>query len=95
MVLRAELVERIQSLSAAERKWQPTAEEWLKKQPLPDEPGDTGLDRTLIALDEPNEVRSRTESLACTEAQLRAAVHAVGNSADAVRAYLKSQGPSS
>ena len=48
----------------------------------------TGLDRKLISLDEPHEVRSWTESLGCTEDQLRFAVQTVGNSADAVRKYL-------
>ena len=48
----------------------------------------TGLDRKLIALGEQHEVRSWTQSLGCTEAQLREAVKAVGNSADKVREYL-------
>ncbi|RZL89678.1 MAG: DUF3606 domain-containing protein [Variovorax sp.] len=48
----------------------------------------TGLDRKLIALGEGHEVRSWTQSLGCTEAQLREAVKAVGNSADKVREYL-------
>jgi hypothetical protein len=47
-----------------------------------------GLDRKLISLDEPHEVRSWTESLKCSETQLRDAVKAVGNSAEAVREYL-------
>ncbi|MDH6170030.1 hypothetical protein M2282_005200 [Variovorax boronicumulans] len=37
---------------------------------------------------EPHEVRSWTESLKCSETQLRDAVKAVGNSAEAVREYL-------
>ncbi|MDP9607278.1 UNVERIFIED_ORG: hypothetical protein J2W38_007099 [Variovorax paradoxus] len=49
----------------------------------------TGLDRKLVALNEPHEVRSWTKSLSCTEAQLREAVKAVGNSAEAVRLHLK------
>lgn len=40
------------------------------------------------AIDEPHEVRSWTESLKCSETQLRDAVKAVGNSAEAVREYL-------
>ena len=55
---------------------------------MSDDPKKTGLDRKLISLDEEHEVRSWTESLGCTPEQLRAAVKAVGNSADAVRAYL-------
>lgn len=48
----------------------------------------TGLDRKLIALTEDYEVRDWTQSLGCSEAELRAAVKAVGNSADKVREYL-------
>lgn len=59
---------------------------------MTDDPKKTGLDRKLIALDEPHEVRSWTESLGCTEEQLRDAVKAVGNSADAVRQHLKLRG---
>lgn len=49
----------------------------------------TGLDRKLIALGEDYEVRDWTKSLGCTEAELRAAVKAVGNSAEAVGDYLR------
>jgi hypothetical protein len=56
---------------------------------MTDDPKKTGLDRKLIALNEPHEVLSWTKSLGCTEAQLREAVRAVGNSAEAVRVYLK------
>ena len=45
-------------------------------------------DRKLIALSEPYEVRDWCKSLGCTEDQLRAAVAAVGNSAEKVRAHL-------
>ncbi|HWT19321.1 MAG TPA: DUF3606 domain-containing protein [Variovorax sp.] len=55
---------------------------------MADDPKKTGLDRKLIAIDEPHEVRSWTESLKCSETQLRDAVKAVGNSAEAVREYL-------
>ena len=48
----------------------------------------TSMDGKLIALSEPYEVRDWCKSLGCTEAQLRAAVSAVGNSAAKVRAYL-------
>jgi hypothetical protein len=54
-----------------------------------DDPKKTGLDRKLISLEEPHEVRSWTNSLGCTEEQLRNAVAAVGNSAEQVRIYLK------
>jgi hypothetical protein len=56
---------------------------------MADDPNKTGLDRKLISLDEPHEVRSWTESLGVTEQQLKAAVAAVGTSADKVREYLR------
>ncbi|MBO9512621.1 MAG: DUF3606 domain-containing protein [Variovorax sp.] len=55
---------------------------------MADDPTKTGLDRKLISLAEPHEVRSWTQSLGCDEATLRQAVAAVGNSAEKVRAYL-------
>ncbi|BEP42279.1 DUF3606 domain-containing protein [Variovorax sp. V15] len=55
---------------------------------MADDTKKTGLDRKLISLDEPHEVRSWTESLGVTEAQLREAVKAVGHSVEAVRRYL-------
>lgn len=55
---------------------------------MTDDPCKTGLDRKLISLTEPHEVRSWTESLGCSETQLRDAVKEVGNSAEAVRAHL-------
>lgn len=51
----------------------------------------TGEDRKRISLEEDYEVRDWTKSLGVTEEQLRAAVKAVGNSADAVRAHLGKQ----
>jgi|KBSMisStaDraftv2_1062788.scaffolds.fasta_scaffold71463_4 hypothetical protein len=48
----------------------------------------TSMDRKLISLSEPYEVRDWCKSLGCTEDQLRAAVAAVGNSAAKVRAHL-------
>lgn len=48
----------------------------------------TALDRKLISLEEDYEVRDWTRSLGCTPAELRAAVKAVGNSAEKVREYL-------
>lgn len=55
---------------------------------MSDDPKKTGLDRKLIALNEPHEVLSWTKSLGCTEEELKDPVKAVGNSAAAVRAYL-------
>jgi hypothetical protein len=55
---------------------------------MSDDPKKTRLDRTLISINEEHEVRSWTQSLGCTPAQLREAVKAVGNSAEAVRKHL-------
>ncbi len=55
---------------------------------MSDDPTKTGSDRKLISLQEDYEIRDWTKSLGCTEAQLREAVKAVGNSAEAVRRYL-------
>ncbi|NMM75284.1 DUF3606 domain-containing protein [Acidovorax sp. SRB_14] len=51
----------------------------------------TGNDRKRISLEQPYEVRDWTESLGVTEQELRAAVQALGHSADAVRQYLQSR----
>ncbi|MBV7541980.1 DUF3606 domain-containing protein [Acidovorax sp. sic0104] len=48
----------------------------------------TAADRKLISLEQDYEVRDWCKSLDCTEEQLRAAVKAVGNSAEAVRQHL-------
>lgn len=55
---------------------------------MSDDTKKTGLDRKLISLGEEYEVRAWTESLQCTETQLRDAIKAVGNSADKVRKFL-------
>ena len=49
-------------------------------------------DRDRISLSEDYEIRDWTQSLGVSEAELREAVDAVGNSVDAVRAYLKRGG---
>jgi hypothetical protein len=46
-------------------------------------------DRDRISLSEDYEIRDWTEALGVSEAQLREAVDAVGNSAGKVREYLK------
>ena len=56
---------------------------------MSDDPKKTGEDRKLISLEQDHEVRSWTQSLGVTEQQLRAAVAAVGHSADKVREYLR------
>jgi Protein of unknown function (DUF3606) len=45
-------------------------------------------DRKFINLNEDYEVRDWTQSLGCTEQELRDAVKAVGNSVEAVRYFL-------
>ncbi|KQW54149.1 DUF3606 domain-containing protein [Variovorax sp. Root411] len=55
---------------------------------MPDDSSKTGADRKLISLEQQHEIRSWTQSLGCSETQLRDAVKAVGNSAEAVREYL-------
>lgn len=56
---------------------------------MPDDRSNVGgADRSRISLSEDHEVRGWTESLGVSEAELREAVDAVGNSAPAVRAYL-------
>ncbi|MEP7056429.1 MAG: DUF3606 domain-containing protein [Caldimonas sp.] len=54
---------------------------------------DLSQDRKLVALDQDYEVRDWCKSLGCTEEQLRAAVAAVGNSAERIREHLFSQKP--
>ncbi|WP_218511966.1 DUF3606 domain-containing protein [Variovorax sp. dw_308] len=55
---------------------------------MSDDKTKTGQDRKLISLKEDYEVRDWCKSLGCTPEQLRAAVKAVGHSADAVRKHL-------
>jgi len=55
---------------------------------MSDDPSKTGQDRRLISLAQDHEVREWCQSLGCTEEQLRRAVAAVGDSAQAVRAEL-------
>lgn len=58
---------------------------------MSDDPKKTGPDRKLTALTEPHEVRSWCESLGGTEDELKAAVNAVGHSAEKVREHLTSK----
>ncbi|MCX8519894.1 MAG: DUF3606 domain-containing protein [Methylophilaceae bacterium] len=46
------------------------------------------LDAKRIDINDPDEVRNWCKSFSCTEAQLKAAVKAVGTSGVAVRKYL-------
>lgn len=46
-------------------------------------------DRNRISLDQDYEVRDWTKSLGVSKDELVAAVHAVGNSAEKVKAYLQ------
>ena len=56
---------------------------------MPDDTNKVGQDRKLISLQQDYEVRDWCKSLGCTEQELRAAVKAVGNSADKVREFLR------
>ena len=49
---------------------------------------DTDVDRRFISLAQGHEVQAWTASLECTEQELRDAIAAVGNSADAVLNHL-------
>ena len=55
---------------------------------MSDDTTKTGQDRKLISLNEDYEVRDWSKTLGCTPEQLKAAVKAVGNSAEAVRKHL-------
>lgn len=55
---------------------------------MADDTSKTALDRNVISIEKPHEVRSWTESFGRSEAELRDAVAAVGNSAEAVRQFL-------
>jgi len=55
---------------------------------MSDDTSQTAQDRKVISLAQDYEVRDWCKSLGCTPEQLRAAVKAVGNSADAVRRHL-------
>ena len=58
---------------------------------MADDNSKTGQDRKLISLREDYEVRAWCKSLGTTPDKLKAAVAAVGHSADKVREYLKSK----
>ncbi|RYG10189.1 MAG: DUF3606 domain-containing protein [Burkholderiales bacterium] len=58
---------------------------------MADDKNATGEDRRLISLTEDYEVRDWAQSFGVSEAALRAAVEAVGHSAQAVRAHLQKQ----
>jgi hypothetical protein len=61
-----------------------------KKAPLKNAAKKSGvsMDRKLIALSQPHEVRDWSKTLGCTEAELNGAVAAVGRSAAKVREHL-------
>lgn len=64
------------------------AREYIKASKAPAKKAGMSMDRKLIALSQPHEVRDWCKSLGCTEAELRAAVGAVGRSAAKVRAHF-------
>ena len=51
----------------------------------------TGHDKTIVQIAEGNQVRYWCDSLGCTEAELVAAVRAVGSSPADVRGFLKTR----
>ena len=51
-----------------------------------------GQDRKRINTSQDHELRYWTKALGCTEEELRAAVHAVGDQADKVRDYVGQRG---
>lgn len=57
---------------------------------MADDKGQTAADRQRISIEQDYERRDWAKSLGTTEAKLREAVQAVGNSADKVREYLRS-----
>jgi len=83
-------VELIQGLSAAELLWQPDPLDWLKEHDkmADDKTKVGGQDRKRINLSEDYEVRDWCQLLGINEEQLRMAVAAVGDDADAVREHL-------
>jgi hypothetical protein len=61
--------------------------------PAPDDPmGDTDVDRRFVGLVHEHEIHAWMASFECTEQELRDAVAAVGNSADAVLNHLTLRG---
>jgi Protein of unknown function (DUF3606) len=58
---------------------------------MSDDTAKRAQDRKLISQEQDYEVRDWSKSLGCTPGQLKAAVKAVGNSAEAVRQYLAKQ----
>ena len=87
MNLPQERIHHLQALAIAERAAGPHPNDVLEIL-MADDAKKTGLDRKLISLTEEHEVRSWTESLGCTEEELRRAVAAVGDSAVQVRHHL-------
>ena len=57
---------------------------------MSDDKQQTAQDRNLISLKEDYDRRDWAKSMGCTEDELRAAVAAVGNSAEKVREHLRS-----
>ena len=81
---RKNLVDHLHALAAAERAAMPQSKETI----MADDPTKTAEDRKLVSLEEPHEIQWWKKALNATEAELRAAVHQVGHSVQAVRDYL-------
>jgi Protein of unknown function (DUF3606) len=58
---------------------------------MSDDKAKTGLDRRLIAMNQPYEVRDWCKALSCSKEELQRAVVAVGPSVEKVREYLNEQ----
>lgn len=91
MKLPQERLKLIQELSALERLRQPDPEDWLKEFDSTGEEkaNEGGLAPQRIHLNDDSELHDRTRTLGVTEEQLRKAVAAVGDHADAAREFLK------
>ncbi len=57
-----------------------------------DDTAKTALDRKLIAMNQPYELRDWCKLFGCSKDELTRAVKAVGNSAEKVRAFLQQKG---
>lgn len=86
MSRREELVNHLSALAAAERAARPRTK--ALETLMADDPKKTAEDAKLISLEEPHEMQWWKKALNATEAELRAAVHQVGHSVEAVREYL-------
>jgi len=89
MADRAVPVKFIQSVSAAERLWQPEPHDWLKEHGMDDDKTAVGgEERKRINLCQDYEVMDLAKLLGVTDEELRKAVAEVGDDAAMVRQHL-------